>query len=147
MQPKIIATSLYKYHEAEWDGTNGAGFIPTDDKIIVLCDTAPERTAGGIDLTPDVVEKQALAAESGVIIAIADGAFVWTGDRTRPYQGRKPVVGDRIRMQRYSGQHYLGADGRVYRIMEDRNVGAIEMTNTEKREDRVRALKAREKVT
>lgn len=146
MEAKIIATSLFKYHAADWNGVNESGYMPIDDKVLVLCDTAPEVTAGGIALTPDVVEKQALAAESGVIIACAEGAFVWTGDRTRPYQGRKPVPGDRIRMQRYSGQHYTGDDGKMYRIMDDRCVAAIEMTNAEKRAERERAQQAREKV-
>ena len=51
----------------------------------------------------------------------------WNADRTRKWEGLKPSPGDRIYMQRYSGQLVLGRDGKIYRLCEQNCIGAIEI--------------------
>jgi co-chaperonin GroES (HSP10) len=98
--------------------------------VLVLPDEYMTTSPGGV-IVPDVVTDQnALAAESGTLIAIGTGAFVWTATG-RPWSGPKPQVGDRIRMQRYSGQIQAGRDQHAYRLMTDTCIGAVEAAYAE----------------
>lgn len=125
MRQKRISAANYEYVAVEWGGVNESGFIALADHIIVLCDVAPEKSAGGIFISDDKQWQQQMMAETGVIVEIGNGAFMWLSDRTRPWEGRKPVVGERIVFERYAGRLQTGADGREYRIMSDRCVAAI----------------------
>jgi chaperonin GroES len=66
-----------------------------------------------------------MAAETGVIVALGDDAFLWNGDRTRKWEGVKPKVGDRVYIQRYAGQVMLGEDSEFYRIMDANCIAAV----------------------
>lgn len=131
MEARRIQTSSFEYVEAEFDGTNKSGFVPLADSVIVLCDVAPDTTKGQLFITPDIQLKQQMMAETGVVVAIGEGAFLWLSDRTRPWEGRKPVVGDRIVFERYAGREQTGLDGKQYRLMTDRSIGALVLSSKE----------------
>ena len=122
--PRVI-TTLAAYVPVEWSGRNESGAEPLGQRVLILTDVAEERTLGGIDLPPDIVARYAMAAETGTLVAVGEGAFVWSGDRIHPWSGRRPVAGDRVVIERYTGQLHKGLDGRIYRICEDRAIGAI----------------------
>lgn len=122
-----VVTPLGQYEAMEWSGVNTSGMKPWGDSILVLPDQPRERTTGGIFLSEQEVERMAYAAETGVIVAIGDGAFAWNADRTRPFQGEKPAPGVRIWFERYSGAVQHGRDGLIYRLMTDKQMGAIAM--------------------
>jgi len=124
MQPKRIQAASFEYVEAEFDGNNQSGFTPLADSVIVLCDVAPDQTSGKLFITADVQLKQQMMAETGVIVAIGEGAFQWLSDRTRPWIGHRPEVGERIVFERYAGREQTGLDGKQYRIMSDRCIAA-----------------------
>lgn len=120
-----VATTLAVYVPAPFAGTNESGFEPLGSRVLVLPDVAEERTAGGIELPVDVVARYAMAAETGVLVAIGEGAFAVLSNG-RPWGTyRRPVVGDRVVIERYTGQLQRGLDGLVYRLCEDRAIGAI----------------------
>lgn len=127
MQPRLLKVGDSTFERAEFDGENKSGFEPVGDKVLVLPDSAAEVTGGGIQLTAEHVERTTLAAETGVIIAAAAGAFEWNSDRTRPWSGIKPKIGERVYMQRYSGQVMMGKDEKFYRVMTDVCIAAVEV--------------------
>ena len=131
MEHQVIAKILKNSQEgefvqAQFSGTNESGFDPIGYHVMVMMDGASQTTSGGIQLTPDYVEKMSLAAETGVIVAIGDDAFLWNGDRTRKWEGRKPKAGDRVYVERYSGKVILGLDSKVYRIMNYECIMAVQ---------------------
>lgn len=125
MQPKLFKTTLSEFVPAVWSGKNESGWHPTGDRVLVLPDKAAEMTSGSVHLPPDVVARHSMAAETGVVVAIGDGAFKWNSDKMTPFEGRKPNVGDRVYMERYSGQLAHGHDKEVYRLMESACIGAV----------------------
>jgi chaperonin GroES len=125
LAPKLIKTEIASYRPVEWAGKNESGYTPLGDLVLVLIDQVDEKTLGGVHIPDDVRERQDLAAESGVVVAMGEGAFVWSADRRRPFVGRKPVVGERVYIERYAGQLVSGLDGCRYRLMGDKQIGAI----------------------
>ncbi len=120
-----IVTTLAAYVQARYDGQNHSGLVPLGARVVILPDVAEERTLGGIELPPDIVARNAMAAETGVLIAVGEGAFAFANDRIHPWVGRRPQAGDRVVIERYTGQLHRGLDGQVYRICEDRALGAL----------------------
>lgn len=125
MQSKILKTGVSEYQRIEWNGANESGAKPVGDYILVMPDLASEQTAGGVFIDARTVERHALAAETGILIECGGDAFVWNADRTRQWDGAKPKPGDRVYFTRYAGQLLHGDDGRTYRVMEDKNIGAL----------------------
>lgn len=126
MQPKLLKNSqLGEFIQAEYAGKNESGYEPVCDRVLVLPDSATAKSSGGVELPADIVDRHTQAAETGVIVAVGPDAFKWTSDKARPWEGYKPQPGDRVYIQRYSGQTMLGEDGRLYRLMEGYCVGAV----------------------
>ena len=111
----------------DWTGTNESGWAPIDDKVIVLPDTVQAKTAGGITLPSDPHDKEQMRIEFGRLVAIGAAAFQLSGDRVRVWDEthRKPQVGDLVFFERYAGQLLDGADGRTYRLMDDKCIAAV----------------------
>lgn len=125
MQPKLIRTDLAEYQPGVYDGENRSGITPIGDRVLVLPDQPMQQTSGGIHLPEELRERHAMAAETGVIVAMGEAAFYWNSDRTRHWEGTKPQVGDHVCMQRYSGVVFTGDDGQKYRIMDDTCIAAL----------------------
>jgi co-chaperonin GroES (HSP10) len=126
LQPKIITDGGQHYDMVEWAGRNTSGIKPFGDRVLVLPDQ-PATKYGSILLPAVEIERAALAAETGVLVASGDGAWYWNSDRTRKYEGTKPVAGDRVYFERYAGAQYRGKDGVVYRLMDDKSVGGFQV--------------------
>lgn len=109
---------------AEYDGSNMSGLQPVCDKIVVKVDSAAARSSGGIDYTAEHAERATLSATYGVIVAMGPTAFVWDTDRIHRWEGERPAAGDRVCFQKYAGMEQIGLDGLMYRIMQDKVVGA-----------------------
>lgn len=127
MQPKLLKTTVASYIPAFWSGTNESGYLPLNDNVLVLPDTTAA-VVNGIHMPTEVMERHDMAAESGVIVSLGNGAFVY--DSGYDWVGYKPKPGDRVYMERYAGQLVKGKDGRTYRVMASRCVGAVEHVET-----------------
>lgn len=126
MEAKVIKTEFAQYDKAKWTGKNESGFIPVGDRVLVLPDSASETTSGGISLPQPLIERMTMSAETGVMVAIGDGAFIVNSDGISAYSGRKPKPGERVFVERYAGQIINGVDGKKYRVMDSRCIGAIQ---------------------
>jgi chaperonin GroES len=126
--PKLLKSSQnHEFILAEYSGKNESGYMPLGDMVLIAFDKAADTTSGGISLPENIVERMDLASESGVIVALGSEAFRWIADRTREWQGYKPQPGDRVYMERYSGQLIKGVDGKTYRLATDKCVGAVKI--------------------
>jgi co-chaperonin GroES (HSP10) len=125
MQPKLILTPLGQYAPAKWGGQNTSGVEPIAERVVVLPDAAAEQTAGSVHITEEMQERMTMAAESGVLVAAAIDAWSRSADRTGPYKGRRPEVGERVKFERYAGAVHHGVDGRLYRVMDDTCIAGI----------------------
>lgn len=126
-----VITTLAAYIPAPYDGKNHSGIEPLGDRVLVLPDVAEELSVGGVHLPADVSARNAMGAETGVLVAVGEGAFVWTNDRIHPWAGRKPQPGDRVVIERYSGQVQRGLDGQVYRVCDAKAIGALLVVSAE----------------
>lgn len=125
MQPKLVRVDRVEYIPAPFMGNNKSGFQPIGDNVLIRPDIAASKTSGGIELPEDQVERIQLSASTGVVVECGDGAFVWSADRTRPFEGYKPRPGDRIAFAKYAGQVITGHDHVQYRLMEDKAIGGV----------------------
>lgn len=126
MEPKLIKTQHAEYVKAPYNGTNESGVRPVGDRVLILPDEAAEKTTGNVLLPQAAVERGSMAAETGWLVALGDGAFVWNSDRSRPFEGTKPQVGERIIFEKYAGQLMIGKDKRFYRLADDKTIGAVD---------------------
>jgi co-chaperonin GroES (HSP10) len=120
-----IKTMRGEFERAAFTG-NQSGRIPVGDKVMILPDAAVEKTAGQVLIPDEYRERSALAAESGVLIAVGEDAFMWNSDRTRKWEGDKPKAGDRVYFARYQYTEVMGDDGVKYWVMNDNSIGAID---------------------
>ena len=127
--PKI-KTDLGEFDVEPWNGRNESGFNPEGDRVLVLPDQCAAQSSGGILLPEEVIERISMAAETGVLVAMGPEAFYWNADRTRPRQSAPPAVGSRVYFERYSGGLLHGKDGRIYRVCDDKSIGAVELPAT-----------------
>lgn len=125
MEAKLLKSEVATYVPAEWIGKNDSGIHPLGDRVLILPDKASTTTMGGIELPDDLVHRHTLAAEAGVVVQIGDGAFKWNSDKVTPFTGREPQPGERVCIERYSGQLIRGDDGKLYRLMDSQCLGAI----------------------
>ena len=125
MQPKLLKTGVSEYEQAPFDGENKSGLQSIGEKVLIMIDQVGEKTKGGITLTHEMRDRQNMAAETGIIAAIGDDAFTWSADKSRPWGGYRPKVGDCVYIERYSGALFPGDDGMAYRVLDDRCIGAV----------------------
>ena len=122
-EDRVLVTEHGHFVLRAWDGANGSGITPLSDKVLVLVDEALEATRGGIIITDQAKGTQTLASTSGILVAVGPQAFVWDSDRAAKWEGERPAAGLRVLFQRYAGQEYTGKDGRLYRLIQDRQIG------------------------
>lgn len=97
---------------------NESGIIPIEYKVLVLPEQVDEKTAGGLYLAQQTREKEEMAQQKGTLIAVSEGAF-------DDWPGHKPQVGDYVYFSRYAGAILEGKDGKKYRLILDKDLGAI----------------------
>lgn len=125
MEAKLLKTTQAEYVQGRFSGANESGYRPIGERILVLPDEAAAKSSGNVIIPDDVQERQSYAAETGIIIALGDTAFLWNSDRTRKFEGERPKPGDRVFFDRYSGGVLKGNDGKLYRFMDDKAIGAV----------------------
>lgn len=132
MEVKLIKGLHAEYVPASWSGKDTSGVRVVGKTVLVLMDKCSPKTAGGIDLTDDMIEKMSMAAESGVLVAVSAGAFLLNEDMS-PWSGEKPKAGDRVYIEKYAGKQVKGRDDATYRIMDYGSIGATYLSDAEQK--------------
>lgn len=125
MKPKVLSIKRAEYIPAPYFGTNQSGCTPLGDRVLIRPDIAASMV-GELHIPDDIRDRAQLSGSTGVVIEIGEDAFRWNFDRSRPWQGYRPVPGDRIYFDRYAGKEIIGDDGQSYRLMDDKSVGGVQ---------------------
>lgn len=124
MEAKVLKTGIGEYVGALWAGENKSGYAPLSNKVMVLVDVAMDATTGGVHIPQELIERQQMAAETGILAAIGPSAFLFRDDGSR-WEEDKPTIGSRVWIERYAGQVIRGEDDNMYRLMDAKCIGAV----------------------
>lgn len=96
------------------------GFEPVEYRCLVLPDETETKTAGGIIIPDETADREKHAQVKGTLISFGAIAFDgWGEDRERMRQS-----GVRVIYAKYAGNEIKGVDGRTYRQIYDKDIGA-----------------------
>lgn len=101
------------------DTVNPSGIQPVEYKVLVRLDPVEERTASGLFLARETLDRKQMAETTATLVAVGGMAFAdWTGPIPQP--------GDRVLISKYAGQPpKAGEVENLYRICTDKDVCAI----------------------
>lgn len=92
--------------------------IPCEFNVIVELDPTEEKTAGGIILTTEKVDRNRTEEVEGTLVAVSKAAFTFDEDAPRPR------IGDRVYFARYAGILIERGD-KWLRVIKDKDVVAV----------------------
>lgn len=100
-------------------------FHPVEYKVLIKSDEETDPTlksakAAGLHIVETTTERDKVDAVWGEIISMG-------GKSCEDFGDPKPRAGDRIYFARYAGQMLEGLDGCEYRIINDKDIVAIEV--------------------
>jgi co-chaperonin GroES (HSP10) len=101
---------------------NHSGIIPFQFKVLILPDEIKKKTKGGILLPDEAVDLESRGQILGTIIELSPAAFSY---HDWPDWVVFPKAGDRVYFARHSGSTVRGKDGVDYRMVNDKDIGAI----------------------
>ena len=102
--------------------TNTSGILPSGHLVLIKCEKAEEKTAGGIILPESTLSRENTASQKGRIVANGPTA----GDYTDWPEGHAfPPEGSRVLIRKFAGVEVKGDDGAEYRVCEDKDILAI----------------------
>lgn len=122
--PSPANVSPFKKVAPQFEG-NKSGIQPIGTKVLVMPEQIEEKTAGGILLANETVERNSLAVTTGVVVAIGAGAF---SDWANVESDRLPKPGDKVHLARYSGLLVDGDDGKQYRLCQDVDIAGTHIS-------------------
>lgn len=104
---------------------NKSEINPVEYRVLVkpekIEDTDPvlkAARAAGIELPNDPREREQMAQQDGVVVAIGGNAF-------SDWKGLIPQVGHRVKFAKYAGYNVQGADNELYRMLNDKDISAV----------------------
>lgn len=92
--------------------------IPTFNRVLVKIKKVEEKTAGGLYLAADTIDREKLASNEGVLVALGEFAFSEMSEALRP------KVGDQVFINMYPGLEFedVSDEGVIYRICQDKDI-------------------------
>jgi co-chaperonin GroES (HSP10) len=107
---------------------NTSGFLPCEYKVLVRPDKV-EESRGQIIIPAQIRDKELREREDVTLIAVGGTAF------TEPVWGEPtPKPGDRVKIAKYAGYFFKGADGEWYQVCNDKDVAGILVAEPEEKE-------------
>lgn len=97
------------------------GLQPTEYNVVIAPAQMVEKI-GSILLPDSEKERMGMALQVGRIVALSPIAFNYD---SWPSDDAKPRVGQLVWFARFAGGLFEGIDGREYRIVKDKDIGAI----------------------
>jgi co-chaperonin GroES (HSP10) len=105
-------------HQQRNGAVNRSGMWPVEYKILIAPEVVEEVSKGGIVLAGKTTEREAMAQVKGTLVAVGGNAF-------EDWKGMTPEIGDTIWFAKYAGYVVKGADGKDYRLANDKDCSAI----------------------
>lgn len=118
LQPRLLENQQGSFIPARWNGANTSGFTPRGPNILLRMDQMSTVTAGGIYLPDAKIDAMNEASETGCIFGLGEDASKLKG-------GLALEIGQRVYIEKYAGIKALGRDGLIYRIVDEKTIGAI----------------------
>jgi co-chaperonin GroES (HSP10) len=97
------------------------GIKPVEYNVVIAPAKAPDKI-GALFVPDDYKDNAGLAMQVGRIVRMSPLAFSY--DKW-PDDADKPAVGQIVWFARYAGKEFEGADGKTYRILKDKDIGAV----------------------
>jgi len=101
---------------------NKSGIRPFQFKVLILPDETKKVTTGGIILPDEAVDLESRGQILGTIVELSPAAFSY---HNWPDWVIFPKAGDKVYFARHSGSIVKGKDGVEYRMINDKDIGAI----------------------
>lgn len=125
-RPKAAVENLGKIGDAQLELVPALadcwpGLRPVEYNVIIAPAVMPEKK-GSLFLPDEARESMGLAMQVGRIIDASPLAF---GYERWPDEALIPGRGDLVWFARYGGGLFEGLDGREYRIVKDKDIGAV----------------------
>ena len=98
------------------------GLQPSEYNVIIAPAVMPEKSTGGILFADDTKDRQSGAMQVGRLVAASPIAFNYD---QWPVGSNPPQPGQIVWFARYAGGEFVGADGRTYRIVKDKDIGGV----------------------
>lgn len=98
------------------------GMKPLEFNCLVLPRVVQRQRASGIYVPENAAQREDEGGDEGLLIAISPLAF---NEDDFPNPEAIPKVGEHVMFARYAGKSFVGADGRVYRVMKDKEIVGI----------------------
>lgn len=118
-------------HQQRNGAVNTSGMQPVEFKILIAPEDIQETDermrsakAAGIVIAEKTTEREAMAQVKGILVAAGGNAF-------EDWAGRVPQVGESVWFAKYAGFNVKGADGKEYRLANDKDVAAINVKGGE----------------
>jgi chaperonin GroES len=102
---------------------NESGIYPTEYKVLISPRTVEEKTKGGIIIPDQTKERDQFAQMEGALVAVSPLAFSY--DDWKGADDKRPKAGDRVLFAKYAGAVVTGKDGKDYRLVNDKDIGAV----------------------
>lgn len=103
--------------------TNPSGIVPFEYKAVVYVkdDNKNEHgehvTGGGIIIAKSTTEREEMAKIEAILIDVGGNCF-------EDWKGATPQIGDTVVIAKYAGSFIEGEDGKEYRMINDKDIGA-----------------------
>ncbi len=101
---------------------NPTGIRPIEYKVLVRVDELEDKSAGGIFIPEQHLEREQIAHDRGTLVDASEMAF-------SDWQGRKPEIGNKVIFNKYAGSiimHETKERKRIrYRLCNDKDIVAI----------------------
>ena len=98
------------------------GMKPLEFNCLVLPRVVQRQRASGIYVPENAAQREDEGGDEGLLIAISPLAF---NVQDFPIPEAVPQIGQHVMFARYAGKSFVGADGRVYRVMKDKEIVGI----------------------
>lgn len=101
---------------------NPTGIKPIEYKVLIKVEEVSDRSAGGIFIPEQHLEREQIAHDRGLLVDVSDMAF-------SDWVGRKPEVGSKVIFNKYAGSIIMheNKDRKRdrYRLCNDKDIVAI----------------------
>lgn len=95
------------------------GINPLEFNCLILPRAVQEVSKGGIIVPKGAADRENEAGDEGLLVSMSPLAF---NEQDFPDRDAVPAIGQHVMFARYAGKSFVGADGRIYRLMKDKEV-------------------------